>query len=250
MSQINIVTAQNVILKIELANIGDRFVASLLDFLIKIGMSIGVLGFMGAAQNNDFFIYFCVFLLSLIWMFYSLLFEFFLRGQTPGKLIMKIRVARLDGSPLTFGSLLLRWLLRLVDFYVGMLGIVTIISTEKHQRIGDMAASTIVISTRERVNLAETLYKQVEPGYVPEFPTAYRLTAHEMEVIQDVFYQYRRNDKYPLVTLTAAKVKALLQVETNLDDLTFLKTVLKDYNVVAANDGNRFESKEDFSFSL
>jgi RDD family protein len=167
--------------------------------------------------------------------------------------MMQIRVARLDGAPLAFGNLVLRWLLRIVDFFLGTtpgIGIFTIIVTEKHQRLGDMAASTIVVSTKERTSMANTFYRETPADYVPVFHGADRLSAREAEIIQEVFYQYRQNDKCSLITLAAAKVKELLQVNTDLDDLTFLKTVMKDYNFIASSEGKSFESREGFSFSL
>jgi uncharacterized RDD family membrane protein YckC len=252
MSEINIVTAQNVVLRIELANIGDRFLAAILDFLIKVGLTIGI-ALLAYAIGSEPINGLLVIVFLIMWMFYSLLFEFFMKGQSPGKRMMQIRVARLDGAPLAFGNILLRWLLRIVDFFLGTtpgIGIFTIVVTEKHQRLGDLAASTIVVSTKERTSMANSFYMETPVDYVPVFHWADRLTAREAEIIQEVFYQYRQNDKYSLITLAAAKVKELLQVNTDLDDLTFLKTVMKDYNFIASSEGKSFESREGFSFSL
>lgn len=247
MSQINIVTAQNVVLKIELANIGDRFLAAIIDVLIKVGITFAV--WIPVMLLKDSFISFMAgVLLVITWVFYSLIFEQFMNGQTPGKRSRKIRVARLDGSPLNFGSLLLRWLFRIIDF--PSLGLCIIVVTEKHQRLGDLVATTILVSTKERVSLSETFYNEIEAGYVPVFQEAERLTPREAEIIQEVFYQYRQNDKYELVTLAAEKVKALLQVHTYKDDLTFLKTVLKDYNFLGSHETKPAENNEGFSVSI
>jgi uncharacterized RDD family membrane protein YckC len=253
MSEISILTAQNVSLRIELANIGDRFLASIIDFLIKFGITIGLSVLITAMHDSIAFICIAVAMLFATWVLYSLMFEFFMKGQTPGKRLMKIRVARLDGGPVTFGDLLLRWLLKLADFFFYMapgVGVFIIILNEKHQRLGDMAASTIVVSTNERTSMSQTFYRETPADYVPLFPAADRLTPREAEILQEVFYQYRQNDKYSLITLAAAKVRELLQVNTDLDDLTFLKTVMKDYNFIASSEGKPFESRDSFSFSL
>ncbi len=249
MSQINIVTAQNVVLKIELANIGDRFLASIIDFLIKFGITM-IAGAI-AGEFNDTFVSFLVGVLMVItWIFYSLVFEQFMDGQTPGKRSRKIKVARLDGAPLTFGSLLLRWTLRIADFYAACIGLWMIVGTEKHQRLGDMAAGTILVSTRQRVTLDDTFYNETGAGYVPTYREAERLTSREAEIIQEVFMEYRQNDKYELVTLAANKVKELLQVHTYKDDLTFLKTVLMDYNHLGAHETRPSEGAGEFSVSI
>src|ERR1019366_6403845 len=116
MSQINIVTAQNVTLKIELANIGDRFLAAIIDVLIKVGLitlfTIGTL-IIGRSTGSNFGL---GLLVIIVMVFYSLVFEGLMKGQTPGKRAMKIRVSQLDGRQLSFGSILLRWLFRIIDF--------------------------------------------------------------------------------------------------------------------------------------
>ena len=256
MSEINIVTAQNVTLKIELANIGDRFLAAILDFFVKIGFVMlltFVFGAAGAAVGAAAISFFIGCAFCLVWFGYFLIFELAMKGQSPGKRMMKIRVARLDGGPLTFGNILLRWFFRIIDFfmsYIPTVGICAIVISEKHQRLGDMAAGTIVVSTKDRVSLAQNFNTEIEPGYIPSYPQAERLTSREVEVIQEVFYQYRERDKYDLITLTAAKVKDFLQVYSNQDDVTFLKTILTDHNFASINHGKTYDSKENFSYQL
>jgi uncharacterized RDD family membrane protein YckC len=248
MSEINIVTAQNVTLKIELANIGDRFLAAILDFLIKLGMIFLALIVFSIIKIEVLSVCVCI----LIWCAYSLIFELAMQGQTPGKRIMKIRVVPLDGDQLTFGSILIRWFFRLIDFpfsYIPTVGICAIVISEKHQRLGDMVAGTILVSTKQRVTLGETVYTATEQGYVPVFPQAERLTASEAEIIKEVLHQYLVHDKHNLITLTAQKLKSALSVYTNLDDISFLKAIMKDYNVTLANQGKAFDNNERFAYS-
>jgi uncharacterized RDD family membrane protein YckC len=78
---------------------------------------------------------------------YGLVFESVLRGQTPGKRLLGIRVVRKDGSPAGFVDLALRNLARGVDFlplfYVA--GVVTLMATRPSRRLGDLLAGTLVI---------------------------------------------------------------------------------------------------------
>ncbi|MDB5282935.1 MAG: hypothetical protein JWO06_2010 [Bacteroidota bacterium] len=250
MNQVNIVTAQNVTLKIELANIGDRFLAAILDVLIKIGVILVFSLLVAAVRGSTGIIVLLSFLFIVFMIFYSLFFETVMNGQTPGKRMMKIRVAKVNGEPVDIGSLMLRWLLRIIDFPFTWpaIGIFTTVVTNKHQRLGDLAAGTILVSSKERTTLDNTFYTETQIGYRTTYPQADRLTAREAELIKEVIRQYQQNDKYELVLLASQKVQELLQVTPTMDDLTFLKTVLKDYNrsgitPPTVSDDSRFQPK-------
>lgn len=87
----------------------------------------------------------------LIEWFYPVLFEVFRRGQTPGKIALGIAVVQDDLTPVTFGTSLVRNLLRTADFmpFFYLAGLVTMLSNPRFQRLGDLAAGTLVISIRE-----------------------------------------------------------------------------------------------------
>ena len=87
----------------------------------------------------------------LVEWFYPVLFEVFRRGQTPGKKILGISVVLDDLTPVTFGTSLVRNLLRTADFlpFFYLFGLVTMVSNSRFQRLGDLAAGTLVISIRE-----------------------------------------------------------------------------------------------------
>jgi len=91
---------------------------------------------------------FLMILLFFVEWLYPVLFEVLWRGQTPGKRLLGIVVINDDLTPVTLGSSLLRNLLRTVDFlpllYVA--GLVTMLSNQRFQRLGDLAAGTLVIS--------------------------------------------------------------------------------------------------------
>jgi hypothetical protein len=84
--------------------------------------------------------------LSLIWAYFILL-EWLWNGQTLGKRVYGLRVITEDGSPAPFTAVLVRNLLRLVDFLPAFygVGVLVIILSPKSQRLGDLAAGTYVV---------------------------------------------------------------------------------------------------------
>lgn len=67
------------------------------------------------------------------------------RGRTPGKALARLRVVMDDGRPATWRAAIVRNLLRPLDFmWLYALGSILVIATPRRQRLGDMAAHTIV----------------------------------------------------------------------------------------------------------
>ncbi len=126
-----------------------RFMAFSIDFTIRafllIAAAIGSIPF-GKLGFGFWFIFW-----FFIEWFYPVLFEVFRRGQTPGKKTMGISVVQDDLTPVTFGASLVRNLLRTADFlpFFYLFGLVTMVSNSRFQRLGDLAAGTLVISVRE-----------------------------------------------------------------------------------------------------
>ncbi|MDP5061590.1 MAG: RDD family protein, partial [Maribacter sp.] len=161
MNNLQINTTQNVNLNYTIVGIGERIVAFFIDAFILylyyilvdlIGDAIGYIYDDGWTQRG------IVGLISLPAMFYSLLMHIIFNGRTVGKMIMKMRVVSVDGSPVNWSNYLIRWMLRLVDIwiFVGSIGILTILFSEKRQRLGDAAAGTVVISSKNKTKVSHT----------------------------------------------------------------------------------------------
>jgi uncharacterized RDD family membrane protein YckC len=101
-----------------------------------------------------------IIILFLIFTGYFIFFEWLWNGQTPGKRLLKLRVIREDGRPITLWEAIARNLLRIFDaipgffFPVYSLGLISIFLSSRDQRFGDMFAGTVVI--RERTDEAPT----------------------------------------------------------------------------------------------
>jgi len=86
--------------------------------------------------------------LFLITWWYPVWFESGRRGATLGKRALGLRVVQTTGVPATFGQAVVRNFLRFIDIQpllTGLVGIVSSLSNEKFQRLGDLAAGTVVV---------------------------------------------------------------------------------------------------------
>src|SRR5690606_39594735 len=85
-------------------------------------------------------------------IFYTLVCESLMSGQTIGKKIMKIRVIKIDGYQASFGDYLVRWLFRVVEIVIfqGVIAVMAIIFSGKNQRLGDTVSGTAVVSLKNK----------------------------------------------------------------------------------------------------
>jgi len=158
--QLNIDTPELVSIEMPLAGIGSRFIALLVDYLIW-GAGLVVLIVVGiallpalhtfnriSAQWAEAVVIFIVFLVQ--WGYFTL-FEAFWNGRTPGKRVAKIRVIQRSGRSIGLVESMARNLVRYVDqlpfFYA--VGVIAMFVTKQHQRLGDLAAGTLVVRDRE-----------------------------------------------------------------------------------------------------
>lgn len=170
-------TPERVPLEFALASIGNRFLAVAIDHFIQY-LSIFLIAwfvlsvtgygssFMDESPNKllaempKWTIAILILTLFLIFAGYFILFEWLWNGQTPGKRLLRLRVIREDGRPLTLWEAIARNLLRICDAAPGFVlpvysvGLITIFLSGLDQRIGDVFAGTVVI--RERTDEAPT----------------------------------------------------------------------------------------------
>lgn len=170
-------TPERVPLAFALASIGNRFLAVAIDHAIQYltmfliaWIFISITGF-GQTGSDDTFgqmlmempkwtIAIMILVIFVIFAAYFILFEWLWNGQTPGKRLLKLRVIREDGRPLTLWEAIARNLLRIFDAVPGFVipvysvGLIVIFLSSRDQRMGDIFAGTVVI--RERLDEAPT----------------------------------------------------------------------------------------------
>ncbi len=234
MDNIRIQTSQNVDIEYELASIGDRILATLLDYLFFIAYFLLILLIITLTGKHWQWIesFAIVSLLILPILLYDLVCEIFFQGKSFGKMIMKIKVVKLNGTQANFGAYLLRWLLRIIDMRIlgGAIALITILINGKGQRIGDIAAGTTVIKMKQKVQLSDTILNKAEPNYTVVFPQAVRLSDNDISIIKEVMQVCIRSNNYEAMERLVLKTKATMEITTHLPDIQFLSTVLQDYS--------------------
>lgn len=145
-------TPEHVVLDYEIAGLGSRALAAILDTLILTGWSIALLVIFAllSFQFEEWAgaIFTLVYFASL-WGYFAF-FEGLRNGQTPGKRRLGIRVVRDTGHPVTFGAAAVRNLIRAADFLPPpyLIGGILVALHPRAKRLGDLVAGTVVVRDR------------------------------------------------------------------------------------------------------
>ncbi|MDM8546215.1 RDD family protein [Candidatus Venteria ishoeyi] len=140
-------TPEGVVLNLQLAGPVVRAMAWLSDFFLR--LAIYTLLSIFLARFDDLGSGLLLLAIFLLEWFYPVFFEIYADGATPGKKRFKIKVLHSNGVPVSWTGSMLRNLLRTVDilpFFYGF-GLSAMLLNAKFQRLGDMAADTIVVYT-------------------------------------------------------------------------------------------------------
>ncbi len=160
---IHIRTPENVTLEFELAGVGSRGVAVAIDIMIQniVMLTIGLIivfvnGELNAdimfIEENTLYIVIGLLLVFIIQFGYFLIFEYFMKGETPGKKLVGLKVMMANGEPLSFIASLIRNFIRLADMLPGIygIGIFSAVFSKRYMRVGDLAANTVVVKNKNR----------------------------------------------------------------------------------------------------
>lgn len=228
-------TSQNVTLEYPIASVGDRLLSTLLDQLIGGIYLLGAL-IIFVQLDIDFAIWQLIFLIPIF--LYHFLFELLFNGQSPGKMILRTKVIKTDGSALTAGSCFIRWIFRLVDItlFMGAIAVLIIILNGKGQRLGDLAAATTVLKLPRKKDLKTSIWQEIEDNYEPQFRQVEYLSDEDIRTVKEVLEiserQKDENKKEKIQRKTSLAIAKKIGVESNLPDTEFLKTIIKDYNAI------------------
>lgn len=259
-------TPENVTFAYEIAGIGNRFIAALVDttalavtlvilvliLLVLLGGVEGADQLVGAENESlgwfDGLILAVYALLNfiVIWGYY-IFFEYIWNGQSPGKRLVNIRVVRTDGNPVGLSEVVIRNLVRIVDFLPSGygVGLVVMFFNRQSRRLGDLAAGTLVVKERRDVAL-ETLTTGAgassagDEATTPQtaaldYPNIRNLTVQDYELIGDVLARYERGDVGGDVVhrlAVAVATKLALSPRPSLPADRFLQQVQRTYRQI------------------
>jgi uncharacterized RDD family membrane protein YckC len=258
--QLSIDTPELVSIDMPLAGIGSRFIALLVDYLI---WSAGLL-FAGllvwlfqpalrtfSRLSYQWTVALLTFILFILNWGYFTLFEAFWNGRTPGKRIAKIRVIQRSGRAIGLFESMARNLVRYIDqipfFYA--VGVITMFVTRQHQRLGDLAAGTLVVRESQfetpswveagsrtfTAQMFTSEHRSPEPHMAVSLQTAgvAKLSSADLEVLEG--FLLRRLDMNLATRQGLAKrIADAIQLKSGLErpfivsDETFLEAVVRD----------------------
>lgn len=253
MSRLKILTSFNIELEFEIPEFHKRMFAWMIDVTLAIIYIILLNAFAKNEVPN-----WVLYLLELLIPLYPLIMELTFNGQSVGKKILGIRVINETGGNASPVQFIIRWLLRVGDIYVFVLlyllastlgtaysgapvealfllglvitDILCVIINKKSQRLGDMAAGTLIIDLRTKAGLDETVFMETAVNYVPVYPEVMRLSDRDLNIIKSVYNTSLKKNDYALAERTAGKIETALKIHNKQHPLEFLETLLKDYN--------------------
>ena len=186
-------------LQVELANVGSRTLAILVDLALG-GLVLFIVyaltmllahdvadDWLTRLSSNALKTVLILLIFGLQWVYFNL-FEWIWNGQTPGKRLLHLRVIKADGSPVSGIDVLLRNLSRPIDTLgpMGLIGLLMIFAGRKAQRLGDLMARTLVI---HETQIDWSIFDPIEgaeaafPGAAAHAAPAIRLTPAQWELL-------------------------------------------------------------------
>jgi uncharacterized RDD family membrane protein YckC len=246
-------TPESIDLSFDIAGIGSRFMAALVDtlILVLVQVTLGIIAlFVGTQLDNaDLSSNLVIALWSLVsflflWGYY-LIFELVWNGQTPGKRMVGLRTVRDGGRPINLAASALRNLIRVIDFLPGFygLGVMSMFIDKRSRRLGDLAAGTLVVKERKAVTL-ENLTQRAEPIVLPPrpydapatplLPNLHLIKTEDYDLVQD--FLRRRNELGPesrrrLGTQLANHMRERLALPVGGEPEAFLEHLVREYRV-------------------
>ncbi len=245
MKSIELVTPQQVYIEYQLATLGERFGAKMIDVLLfflayylLINLFLTFFGLVLGAWG-EIVLYFFTPLFGFI--LYHFLFEFFKNGQTPGKKLLSLRVVPLGTWEPKISHYALRAVFLVPDllFSLGVFGALFISGTSLRQRMGDMVASTAVVRLKSASDFQLHNILKINKSQIGEvrFPKLRELSDRDMLVVKETLQRYRKYNN-------AAHRQALQQLSKQMaehlgappvpprESEKFLKALLKEYIVI------------------
>ena len=232
MAEKSIVTGQYVRLRQTPASVGERMVAQVIDWVVQIAYFFLWVLFI-RLTGIKFGPTAIITLVALPILFYCPLCEMLSGGQTIGKKLIMLRVIMADGTLPSPAAYLLRWLLMIADGpLLGYVGVLVMILNRNNQRLGDMAAGTLVVKLHSYSKIQVSLdeYDYLTRGYHLSYPQAADLSLEQVDIIRRAI----DSEQPERISQLSQKVQQLLGVSRRESgDEFFLRRIVRDYQYYA-----------------
>jgi hypothetical protein len=114
---------------------------------------------------------------------------------------------------------------------IPVVGLISLVTSNKSQRLGDIAAGTAVISTKNKINISHTILEELSDDYVPKYPTVVKLSDNDARIIKETFQSSLATNDFATISKLRKKINEVTEIQyDDLTDKEFIKKVLKDYN--------------------
>jgi uncharacterized RDD family membrane protein YckC len=230
------ITPEAVRLRIDVAGLGSRMIALLLDSLIQMAVLIPLLiGFAsGGPAGTTEIVIILILAFGMVWLYYPL-FEWLWGGRTPGKRAQRIRVVRTDGQPAGFPPIMVRNLIRIVEVLLfPFIAVISMLVTRRSQRLGDLAAGTMVIRERTMPAPQALDLGEDDARRLPGLDTS-RLTEREYGLIRSFLSRREKLDPAARTQLARRLVESVRDhvvggdADAGLEDERLLEAVAQSY---------------------
>ncbi|GIV89927.1 MAG: transporter [Chloroflexus sp.] len=233
------------------AGLASRSLAAMFDYTVMLVLFVtGLVTIMvsGSVADEDVVGALLALLAFAINWGYYVIFELVWNGQTPGKRLLRLRVIREGGRPVDGAAVVVRNLMRAIDFLpfgygVGML---TVFVDRYHRRLGDLTAGTVVVREGQLITLSEMIqpmHAHVSPRApdappTPLLPNVERLTSADVALVVE-FLQCRDalfgDARVSLAHQFAAVIRQRLSLPpSDSHPEQFLEHVVREYEVAQA----------------
>jgi uncharacterized RDD family membrane protein YckC len=238
MKYVDIITAQKVEISYPLATTMQRVFAFGIDFFIMgFAYLLVILAFIALELEDDSLEIIALIFAMPVIVFYSLISEILLNGQSLGKKVLQLRVVKLVGGEPAFFDYAIRWVFKPIDVWmsVGSIAVILVSSSPRNQRLGDMLAGTTVIKIRpdREYHLSEVEKILVRDNYKVTYPGVIQFSEQQMLLVKET-YDKALQIKNPSHN-EAFKVmvhRLIEQLELDRVDETreqFVRTLIRDY---------------------
>jgi hypothetical protein len=119
----------------------------------------------------------------------------------------------------------------------GIVSIIVMAVSGKNQRLGDIVAGTVVVNTKSKLTVDDTIFMHVaQSGYKVNFPDVMKLSDRDINTVKNVIAQARKNNNFEMVNRVAYKVQEVLKISSDMYALDFLEKIMEDYNYLATRE--------------